>query len=259
MATWDAAQYSRFEAERNRPIQDLLAQLPGEGVRSAVDVGCGPGNSTELLRARYPHATVRGIDSSPDMIEAARKRLPGVSFGVADVRGWRSTTGPVDLILSNAVFHWVPDHAELMPALLRELAPGGTLAVQMPDNMREPALMLMREVAASGPWAARLAQAQRDPDVPHGAEWYFRVLRAAGAEVDIWRTTYHHPLPGGAAAIVEWFKGSSLRPLLQALDAGEQAEFVRRYEAALARAYPVLEDGVVLLPFPRLFFVARRR
>lgn len=258
MKSWDAAQYTRFEAERNRPIHDLLAQLPREGVRTAVDLGCGPGNSTELVLARYPEAAVSGMDSSPEMIEAARRRLPGMSFEVADVSGWRSPTGPVDLLFSNAVLQWVPDHARVLPALVAQLAPGGSLAVQMPDNLEEPAHALIREVAASGPWAGKLAEARRQRDRMAGVDWYFRVLREAGAGVDIWRTTYHHQLEGGAAAIVEWFKGSALRPYLQRLEEAEKAAFCARYEQAVAAAYPVFDDGTVLLPFPRLFFVARR-
>lgn len=258
MKSWDAAQYTRFEAERNRPIHDLLAQLPDAGVRRAVDLGCGPGNSTELLRQRYPEAAVRGIDSSPEMIAAARERLPGVSFEVGDVSGWRSAEGPVDVLLANAVFQWVPDHATLLPALLRQLAPGGSLAVQMPANVHEPAHRAIREVAARGPWAQRLASAHRDLDIPHPADWYFRVLREADASVDIWRTTYHHQLAGGPAAVVEWFKGSALRPFLQLLDDGEKAQFLAQYEQAVAGLHPPQPDGTVLLPFPRLFFVARR-
>ncbi len=258
MKSWDAGQYTRFEAERNRPIQDLLAQLPAGGVRSAVDLGCGPGNSTELLLQRYPQAAVRGIDNSPEMVAAARQRLPGVPFELADVSGWRSDSGPVDLLLSNAVFQWVPGHATLLPALLGQLAPGGWLAVQMPDNIHEPAHRAIREVAARGPWAQRLAAAHRDLDIPHRPDWYFRVLREAGASVDLWRTTYHHQLAGGPAAVVEWFKGSALRPFLQLLDESEKAQFLTDYEQAVAPLHPVQPDGTVLLPFPRLFFVARR-
>lgn len=258
MKSWDATQYTRFEAERNRPIHDLLAQLPRDGVRTAVDIGCGPGNSTELVLARYPQAQVVGMDSSPEMVEAARKRLPHIGFEVADITGWRHPGGPVDLIFANAVLQWVPDHARVLPALIGQLAPGGTLAVQMPDNLKEPAHLLMREVAVNGPWAPKVAQARKQRDATPGIDWYFRVLREAGATVDIWRTTYHHQLPGGAAAVVEWFKGSGLRPFLQPLDDAEKAAFLARYEEKLAQAYTVFDDGIVLLPFPRLFFVARR-
>ena len=258
MKSWDAAQYTRFEAERNRPIQDLIAQLPAGGMQRIVDIGCGPGNSTELLIARWHDAHVSGFDNSPEMIAAARERLPGVEFEVADVGTWRAGTPAPDLLFSNAVFQWVPDHERVLPALLRQLAPGGRLAVQMPDNLQEPAHRLMREVAGAGPWADRLAGIERLRDTPHPADWYFRVLREAGASVDIWRTTYHHQLAGGMRAVVEWFKGSALRPFLKPLSEPEQAGYLERYEQALAGVYPLLADGTVLLPFPRLFFIARR-
>lgn len=258
MKSWDAAQYSRFEAERNRPIHDLLAQLPRDGVARAVDIGCGPGNSTELLLQRYPQASVAGMDSSPEMIEAARKRLPGVRFEVGDIAGWQHAGPAPDVIFGNAVLQWVPDHARVLPALVGQLARGGHLAIQMPDNLQEPAHLLMRQVAQDGPWAGKVGEALKRRDETKGVDWYFRVLRDAGASVDIWRTTYQHQLAGGAAAVVEWFKGSALRPFLQVMDDAEKADFLARYEEAVRPAYPVFGDGTVLLPFPRLFFVARR-
>ncbi|MCG5239889.1 trans-aconitate 2-methyltransferase [Azospirillum doebereinerae] len=256
--TWSAAQYSKFEDERNRPIRDLLARVPDRAVTRAVDLGCGPGNSTALLLERFPGATVTGIDSSDDMIAAARKRLPGLRFDLADIAAWQGADGPFDLILANASLQWVPDHAALLPALLDKLAPGGQLAVQVPDNLDEPTHRLMREVAADGPWAAKLADARRARADRHGAEWYYRTLRECGASVDVWRTVYFHPLAGGAGAVVEWFKGTGLRPFLDPLDEAGRAAYLARYEAAVARAYPALPDGTVLLPFPRLFFVATR-
>jgi len=132
--TWSAAQYSVFEAERTRPVRDLLSAVPGKGLRTAVDIGCGPGNSTEVLAARYPGARVRGIDSSPDMIAAARKRLPQLQFDIADIASW-DDPGRFDLVLANAVLQWLPDHAALLPRLIAMLAPGGSLAVQVPDRI----------------------------------------------------------------------------------------------------------------------------
>ncbi len=255
--SWSAAQYTRFEAERTRPVRDLLAQVPNEAAARAADLGCGPGNSTALLQARYPDAAVTGLDSSADMVAAARTRLPAIRFAIGDIATWDGAGGPFDVILANASLQWVPGHAALLPALLGRLAPGGSLAVQMPDNMEEPAHRLMRAIAADGPWSVKLAHAARAND-RQGIDWYYRTLRAEGARVDIWRTTYHHPLDGGAAAIVEWFKGSGLRPYLDPLDAAGRSAFLARYEAAIAEAYPALPDGSVLLPFPRLFFVATR-
>ena len=255
--SWSATQYARFESERTRPVRDLLANIPTRTVAAAVDIGCGPGNSTEQLLARFPDSTVTGLDSSPDMIDAARQRLPHIRFEKGDIATWRNAN-PFDVILANAVLQWVPDHASLLPALIAKLTPNGSLAVQMPDNLDEPAHRLMREIAADGPWAGKLAGASNARAFRRGAEWYYRLLHGTGATVDIWRTTYHHPLPGGAGAVVEWFKGSGLRPFLEPLDAVEQADFLTRYHTAVGEAYPALSDGTVLLPFPRLFLVATR-
>ena len=262
--TWSARQYARFEDERTRPVRELLAALPNVDARSAIDIGCGAGNSTEQLAARFPGAAVRGIDSSSDMIAAARTRLPGLRFDLEDVSRWvhddaaNAAVGPAsfDVILANAVLQWVPDHASLFPALTAKLAPGGCLAVQMPDNLDEPAHRLMREVAADGPWAGKLAASAAARSSIGAADRYYELLRSAACKVDVWRTTYYHPLAGGAAAVVEWFKGSGLRPFIDPLDAHERAEFLARYRAAVARAYPAMTDGSVLLPFPRLFIVA---
>jgi trans-aconitate 2-methyltransferase len=255
MSEWSARQYTIFENERTRPVRDLVAAIPATEARTAVDIGCGPGNSTEVLAARFPGAAVSGMDSSPDMVEAARKRLPALQFDLADVSNW-TDAGPYDVILANAVLQWVPDHKTLFPKLVEKLAPGGSLAVQMPDNLDEPAHRLMRDVAENGRWAQNLAGTVRTARANAG--WYYGFLKPLCSRVDVWRTVYHHPLAGGAAAVVEWFKGSALRPLLAQLDPAEQAEFLRRYEATIAAAYPALPDGTVLLPFPRLFIVATR-
>ena len=255
--SWSAEQYTAFEDERTRPVRDLLNAVPSTDARLAVDLGCGPGNSTEVLAARFPGASVTGLDSSPDMIAAARKRLPRFQFAVAAVEAW-DEPGPFNVILANAVLHWVPDHAALLPRLVGKLAPGGSLAVQMPDNLDEPAHRLMRDIAAEGPWANKLASAAEARTSLQSASWYYGLLRPHCAKVDVWRTTYHHALAGGTDAVVEWFKGSGLRPFLDPLDEAEKSAYLDRYKAAVARAYPVLPDGTVLLPFPRLFVVGTR-
>ena len=255
--TWSARQYTQFEDERTRPVRDLVGAIPTQAATRVIDIGCGPANSTEVLAARFPEAEAIGLDSDPDMIAAARKRLPALRFDLGDITGWQDE-GPYDAILANAVLQWVPDHATLLPSLIRKLAPGGSLAVQMPDNLNEAPHLLMREVALEGPWAAKLAAAA-DARTPLASErWYYELLKPLCARVDIWRTIYQHPLAGGAAAVVEWFKGSGLRPFLAPLDDAERAEYLRRYEAALAKAMPALPDGTVLLPFPRVFIVATR-
>jgi trans-aconitate 2-methyltransferase len=254
--SWSAAQYVKFEEERTRPVRDLVARIPLAHVSTGVDLGCGPGNSTEVLRERYPGALIVGVDSSADMIEAARERIPDIDFEIADLRYWRAD-GPFDVILANAVLQWLPDHEALLPALIARLKPGGALAVQMPDNLGEPTHRLMPEIAGAGPWAAKLKDAGGARAASRAAEWYFRLLRAHARHLDLWRTTYYHPL-AGAAAIVEWVKGTGLRPFIDPLEGSEREAYLARYEAAIAEAYPAEADGIVLLPFPRLFFVVTR-
>jgi trans-aconitate 2-methyltransferase len=255
--SWSAKQYVAFEDERTRPVRDLLNALPPIDARSVIDLGCGPGNSTEVLAQRYPQARTAGIDSSPDMIEAARARLPHIQFAVQDLQAWEDV-GPFDVILANAVFQWVPDHEVLLPSLVRKLRPGGALAVQMPDNLQDPAHRMMREVAAAGPWSAKLTASSRARTPLPTPQWYYSLLKPLCARVDLWRTTYFHALPGGAKAVVEWFKGSGLRPFLEPLSSDERSAYLERYTAEIAQICLPLADGSVLLPFPRVFLTAIR-
>lgn len=254
--SWSAKQYSAFENERTRPVRDLVAAIPQIDVRTAVDLGCGPGNSTEVLQQRFPSASISGLDSSQDMIAAARQRLPALAFEVADIGAWRAPdTGKVDVILANASLQWLPDHARLYPHLTSQLTPGGCLAIQTPDNLDEPAHRLAREVASDARWSAQIGGVRHN--ARHAAGHYYDILKPHCRQVDVWRTTYYHPL-AGAAAVVEWFKGSALQPFLAPLDAAQKTAFLQRYQDDIARAYPALADGTVLLPFPRLFIVAIR-
>jgi trans-aconitate 2-methyltransferase len=252
--TWSAKQYSMFEQQRTRPVRDLVAAIPDGDVRSAVDLGCGPGNSTEVLAERFPKALVTGMDSSDDMLVDARKRLPTLNFELADIGVWNPAQ-KFDVILANASLQWLPDHATLYPHLVNQLTEGGTLAVQTPDNLDEPAHRLAREIAADGPWAAKIGAVKHNER--HTASYYFELLSKHCSTVDVWRTTYHHPL-AGSAAVVEWFKGSALRPFLAPLTDSEKSAFLDEYLARITQAYPALADGTVLLPFPRLFIIATR-
>jgi trans-aconitate 2-methyltransferase len=253
---WSARQYLKFEDDRTRPSRDLLAQVPLAEPRRVVDLGCGPGNSTELLVERYPDAEVIGLDSSPDMLREARERLPRATFVQADLATW-SPQQRTDLLFANAVFQWVPDHPAVLQRLLRALPQGGVLAVQMPDNTAEPALVLMQEVASKGQFAGHpaLEHAARG-DLP-SPEDYYDLLRPLCSHLDIWHTVYNHVM-AGPEGIVEWFKGSALRPFISALDDDARARFLASYTAQIAKAYPARFDGKVLLRFPRLFMVARR-
>jgi len=253
---WSARQYLKFEDERTRPPRDLLAQVPLQSPRRVVDLGCGPGNSTELLIERFPDADVIGMDSSPDMLRQARERLPDCTFIAGDLATWMPEQG-TDLLFGNAVFQWVPDHPKVLARLLQSLPAGGVLAVQMPDNTNEPALLLMEKVAASGPWAAAIAKAQAARNDLPRPEDYYDLLRPLCSRVDIWHTHYNH-IMANHAGVVEWFKGSALRPFLAPLDPAARETFTANYTEEIKGAYQARYDGKVMLKFPRLFIVAVR-
>ena len=256
MSDWQPQKYLAFAEERTRPARDLLAQVPVDAPQVVYDLGCGPGNSTALLVERFPPARVIGIDSSPAMLAAARLACPAAEYREADLATWQPEEAP-DLLFSNATFQWVPNHLTVLARLAATLKPGGVLAVQMPDNLAEPSHRLMREVAAAGPWTAKLktAAAARDPLPP--PEIYYRHLKPLFTRLDIWHTVYNHALEG-ASGIVNWVTSTGLRPFLDPLDAGERAHYLATYAARVASAYPVMADGKVLLRFPRLFFAGVR-
>ncbi|SDB39319.1 trans-aconitate 2-methyltransferase [Bauldia litoralis] len=253
--TWSPAQYLKFEDERSRPAAELLARVPLDAPKRIVDVGCGPGNSTALLAARYPDATLVGLDTSPDMLAAARKRLPKAAFIEASVATWVPDAS-FDLIFGNAVFQWVPDHLGVLARLLESCQPGGVLAIQVPDNLGEPTHRLMADVALAGPWRNRFEAPVAREAIPTADAYYDR-LRPLAASIDIWRVTYHHVLDG-PEAIVEWLKGTGLLPYLERLEAGEREAYLADYLERIAASHPPLVDGKVLLRFPRLFVVATR-
>jgi trans-aconitate 2-methyltransferase len=256
-SSWSAIQYLKFEDERTRPARDLLQGVPAATVKCAADLGCGPGNSTELIAARYPDARVIGVDNAPDMIKAAKARLPGTGFELCGIEEW-SEPGPWDLIYANAALQWVGGHETLLPKLAQRLTPGGSLAIQMPDNLDEPSHSSMCTAAQNVPFAGLLKDAAKARTELGTADWYYALLKPFSARVDIWRTTYFHPLAGGLDAIVEWVKGTGLQPFLRPLSEAEQQTYIAAYKVELANAYTPLADGTVILPFPRLFIVATR-
>ena len=253
---WDTALYLKFEAERTQPARDLLARVT-QTPRRIVDLGCGPGTSTRLLAARFPDAEILALDNSEPMLAEARRRLPDVRFEAADIAKWRPRQRP-DLIFANAALQWLPDHESLFPRLMSYLAEGGALAVQMPDNRQEPSHALMRLVAADGPWADRLVPIAKTRAVIATHVEYYAWLKPLAAALDIWQTTYVHPM-SGVGAVVDWFRGSALRPFLNPLDECEREQFIERYMRELAVAYGVEPDGSLLFLYPRLFILARKR
>lgn len=260
MASWDPAQYLKFGDHRLRPALDLIARIPAEAPRTIVDLGCGTGNITVLLAGRWPAARIVGLDNSPDMLAKARREAPALDWRQGDVADWRPDA-PVDLIFTNAALQWLPDHARLFPRLVDALAPGGVFACQIPRNYDSPAYRLRDAVAAEGPWAASLAGLAGLPAVL-APEAYHRALRPVVAELDIWETEYLHVLDGERLAtthpVVEWVKGTALRPYLGALAEPLRGQFLAAYTRRVAEHYPAEPDGTTLMPFRRLFIIARR-
>jgi len=256
VTTWDPEQYLRFERERTLPCRDLIARIADLTPRRIVDLGCGSGTSTALLKERWPQAHLVGVDSSPEMITAARKNDPTIDWVLRDIRSWRAGE-PFDLILSNAALHWVPDHDDLFPRLVGQLTAGGVLAVQMPVNSDSGAHRSIREVAQSPRWASHWTPNLRLAHVGP-SDLYYRLLAPRCSTVEIWQTEYVHVLPD-AAAVLEWIKGTTLRPYLTALgSAPDQPEFLAEILRKVEAVYPKQPDGRVLFPFRRLFVVARR-
>lgn len=256
---WDPGQYQHFGDERSRPFFDLLARVAAENPGQVADLGCGPGTLTATLADRWPDAEVRGIDSSPEMIEAAQA-LPvpqgrRLSFALGDVRDWRPA-GRVDVIVSNAVLQWVPDHLTVTARWAGFLQPGGWLAFQVPGNYDQPSHAVLRELAASDRWRALLGAVPLNRQASDPAE-YLDLLARAGLEVDAWETTYLHVLHG-EDPVLDWYKGTGLRPVLAALQPDQAAEFLDEYRTRMHEAYPAEPYGTVF-PFRRVFVVGVRR
>ena len=256
---WDPRQYNRFEAQRDRAALDLLVRLPEDFAPAEIwDLGCGTGQHAALLKRRHPNARVHGLDSSIAMLEQARALSAEVDWLVGDIATW-APDRPADLILANASLQWLPDHTALFAHLADALAPGGLLAVQMPMAWETRHHRVMRETAADGPWAAVLAGVDTiAPLLP--AEAYYAALAPLCDDIDIWSTTYLHLLSGDDA-VLEWMKGTALRPYLTALagDTPLRDAFLIALSSRLSEAFPQRRDGATLLPFPRLFLVAQHR
>jgi trans-aconitate 2-methyltransferase len=257
MATpWNPDQYLRFAQPRLRPAIDLLARLAfdGTGPRTIVDLGCGTGSVTALLMARWPAATVTGIDSSAAMLAKATADLPKGRWIEAQLDGWTAPEG-ADLVFSNAALHWLPAHDTLFPHLARQVNANGLLAVQMPRNFSAPSHTGIAATARAGPWRRRLEPLIRETPVLAPAD-YHALLQPFG-DVDVWETEYLQVL-SGPDPVKEWTKGTWLRPFLAALEGEERDAFEAAYATAMRAAYPPRADGTTLFPFRRLFMVLRR-
>ena len=254
---WSAAQYLKFGTERTQPVLDLLAQVPLKSPRRIVDLGCGPGNSTAVLREKYPHAHLTGMDSSLDMIERAKKTLPDTKFEISDLKSYKPPE-PADFLFSNAVFQWLnyDERIDVFKNLIATQPPGAVFAFQVPDNFSEPTHTAMRETAEHGPWA----EALRNAHVPFERAFQsppqlYDALKPLCSNVIIWHTTYYHFLKDHQA-IVEWVKGTGLRPFIDQLSSQYRERFLEAYLEKIKERYPVLHDGKVCLRYLRLFAVA---
>lgn len=253
---WDPAQYLIFGDHRLRPAVDLLQRVTLDAPERIVDLGCGAGNVTKVIRQRWPHAHIAGVDGSPEMLARARAADPKTDWQHADVSTW-TPPAPVDLLYSNATLHWLEDHATLFPKLAAQIAPGGMLAVQMPRNFSEPShTSLYETVREPASWRARLEPLIR-LEPTKSADYYWTILSPHLASLDVWETTYLQVLKGDNP-VAEFVKGSWLGPFLAALEEPDRAAFEAAYRTRVLRAYPPRADGTTLFPFRRLFIVGRR-
>lgn len=255
--SWDPHLYLQFGDERTRPAADLLSRIDLVRPRRIVDLGCGPGNSTRLLRRRWPEATLLGLDNSLEMIGAARESFPEGSWILGDIAGWHDPDS-FDLVFSNAALQWVPDHGSLFPRLMARLKTGGVLAAQMPAHLASPLHRQILEVAEAPPWRDRMAAARTAIRVERPS-FYYELLWPLAKRVDLWETEYTHVLES-VEAILRWIGGTGLRPFLDALpEPAEKEAFKGLLLARLKQSYPPQQDGAVLFPFRRLFLVAERK
>jgi len=254
--SWDSEQYLRFAAERTRPSIELAARVALAAPTRVVDLGCGPGNSTEVLARRWPGASLEGVDSSDAMLAAAGEAHPDWTWTRGDIATWTAQE-PVDVAFSNAALQWLPDHARLFPRLLDQVAPGGALAVQMPANVESAPHRLVRELAEQPHWRARFTTIERPWHV-QPPEAYYDMLAKRATAVDVWTTEYLQVIDS-VDGIVEWYRATGLRPWLDALpDTDARDAFLADYRTLLAPHFPARADGRVLFPFKRLFVIAYR-
>ena len=256
-SNWNPDIYLRFAAYRARPAEDLMAQLKVTVAGDICDLGCGPGNLTLQLKQRWPDRQVIGVDSSREMLEAARARDKDnlIAWREGDIATWRADKPPA-LIFANASLHWLDDHQTLVPNLLQQLAPGGTLAVQMPQTAESKYSRCIYNVMRSPRWKAKVGDMSLHPD-PRPAAFYYDAIAPFAAEAEVWETNYNHVLPG-AHPVRDWMLGTSLRTVRGVLTEAEQPEFIADYDAETERAYPRQVDGTVLFDMRRLFILARR-
>jgi trans-aconitate 2-methyltransferase len=255
---WDPSKYAQFGDYRERPFFDLTGRVHADRPGQVVDLGCGPGNLTATLAERWPDAEVIGVDSSADMLVRAdrtARRTPSLRFELRDIADWMPSDA-TDVVVSNAALQWVPGHQDLMRKWLGALRPGSWFAMQVPGNFTAPSHALMRGLAATPRWETKLDGVLRGGESVGEPAEYLEILLDAGFSADAWETTYQQLLPG-PDAVLEWVRGTALRPVVAALSAEDRAGFEAEYADALAGAYPRTSHGTVY-PFRRIFAVGRK-
>ena len=256
MTDWNAEQYLKFADERGRPSLDLVARIAVSRPERIIDLGCGPGNSTAVLRRQWPQAEITGLDNSEDMIAAARESHPEGIWILADAATWTAEV-PFDIVYSNAALQWLPDHESLFPHLFSWVAPGGALAVQIPAHFNSVLHKEIVEVAKNAEWL-HLMDAPLNVMTKKPPSFYYNLLQPLAARLEIWETEYYHVMES-PRAIIEWFRGTGLRPYLEALESeGQRQRFVDMLLERYRRSYPRQNDGRILFPFRRLFIIAYR-
>ncbi len=256
MSDWSSAQYLKFKAQRTQPAIDLAARIQLDEPQEIIDIGCGPGNSTAVLRKRFANAHIIGCDSSPDMINAAKNSYNDIEFMLAEIPNeLKGLEGRFDVVFSNACIQWIPRHDELLPALMSLLKKGGVLAVQIPMNYDEPIHKIIGETAQSGEWSEKLGC----PRIFHTLkqEEYFDLLGGISSDFEIWQTTYCHRMPSHES-IMEWYKSTGLRPYINALGEKDAEKFLSAVSSRVEQEYPVQKNGEIIFRFPRFFFLAQK-
>lgn len=256
MTDWNSAQYLKFKAQRTQPAIDLAARIEADAPSRVLDIGCGPGNSTQVLYNRFPKAYILGIDNSQNMIDTAKSTYPNLDFMLCDVKnGLTELSGSFDVVFSNACIQWIPDHPTLLRNMMALLAPGGVLAVQIPMNYEEPIHQIITKTASCPPWADKLSCLRTFYCLRQGE--YFDLLSEISSDFAIWQTTYFHKMISHQD-ILEWYRATGLRPYLNALTAHDRPAFEKVIYHALIRAYPKQKNGEIIFRFPRFFFTARK-
>jgi trans-aconitate 2-methyltransferase len=259
MPSWNPEQYLKFGDERTRPCKDLVSRVEVWRPLRIIDLGCGPGNSAEVIAQRWPDAAITGLDSSPNMLESARAMRPEGEWRAGDIAEWAASPGErFDVVFSNAALQWLGHHDSLFPRLFEHVESGGALAIQVPGNYDGAANRIMREQAASASWRRWFPEGRTRQWHTHDLSFYYDALAPHASRLDLWATEYWHSLPG-AEGIIEWYKGTGLRPYLEAIDdMFERERFLAEYLEKIKPEFPLRRDGAVLFPFRRIFMVAYR-